>query len=142
ARPVHSPLAHRVELRPTHEVFHLSHRPDHRGHDAARTCLQHAHHRRVIRDRHAHKAVDPTAPRRPRRLLDLPYGQPGVFLVEPDRLEAALKRYHLDQLGVTQLPEGEDPNQRMLSQNGPEWGGHAVSDDAISEFDKKSLYRH
>ena len=39
-----------------------------------------------------------------------------VFLIQPDGVKAAAPGDHLDQLGMTQLPQGADAQQAVLSQ--------------------------
>jgi hypothetical protein len=142
AGAVDAAQAARLELRPLDDLFRLAGAAHLRGHHAAGPGLQWTHHRRVIRRGKANKAVEAGATGGAGGFLDLGDRQPGVFLVEPDRVPAALKAEHLDQLRRTQLAQGEDAYQFALRQGLLQADGHRGSSTSRKGFpgeEKKSL---
>ncbi len=125
----------RLKLGPGQQLVGLAGAADHGRHDAARPGLQRPHHAGVIGRGQADEAVEAGAACRPRCLFELRDGEAGVFLVEPDRVEAARPGDHLDQLRRTELAEGEDADQaRLVGEQGLQVSSHGSGFLTAADF--------
>ncbi len=114
AGAVDAAQAARMELGPVDNLLGLGGAFDLGGHDAAGAGFERPHHRGVIGRGQPHERIEPGRPRCQAGVFDLGDRQRGMFLIEPDRIVAALLADDLDDLRMHDLTDAEDAHQVAL----------------------------
>jgi hypothetical protein len=100
-----------MKFGPADDFLRLPGVADLRSHDSARARFQGPHDSRIVGRSQADKGIKPRKAGGPDCVFDLLHGQPGVFMVQPDGIVAAMQTKDVDDFWGTELAQAEDTDE-------------------------------